>query len=219
MDAYHKKPKQYQVAREGWLFILISLFVLVVCINYQIMPAIYFFIALTLFIIFFFRNPMRQSTADDVTITSPADGRVIIVDHDAVAPLSAEPAIKISIFMSVFNVHINRSPIQGMIKKIVYYPGQFLVASLDKASEKNERNAMQIIDSKGRYIEMVQIAGLVARRIVCYLKKSQNVLRGERFGLIRFGSRVDLYLPKETNIFVSVGDRVKSGESMIGRLV
>ncbi len=175
-------------------------------------------IILTLFVIAFFRNPDRTIPGDPKAVVSPADGKIIeIVRVQEKSFLNAE-AIKISVFMSVFNVHVNRVPMAGKIIKAKYFPGKFFVASLDKASSENERNALVIENKGGVKILVVQIAGIVARRIVCYAVEGDTIEKGIRFGLIRFGSRLDLYLPVDSEIKVSLGDKVKGGETVMGVL-
>lgn len=217
-SAYHTMPRQTYIAQEGFPFIgicaIASLFFLLVGWEGVFVPMF----GLLCFVGYFFRNPHRDVPEGAGLIISPADGRVLSVERVESAPELAIPAMKVSIFMSVFNVHINRMPLKAKIKKVVYYPGEFLVASLNKASEKNERNVICLEDEVGRQFVVVQIAGLIARRIVCYLRDGDVRARGKRIGLIRFGSRVDLYLPLETVIDVKVGDKTVSGESIIGRL-
>ncbi len=173
-------------------------------------------ILLTLFIAYFFRNPKRNIPALQNAILSPADGKVIYVGECQEKRYLQDKALKISIFMSIFDVHINRSPISGKVIKTVYNPGEFFVAHLEKSSLLNEQNAIIVLTEDRFKILVVQIAGLVARRIVCYPKIGDFLKRGEIFGLIRFGSRVDLYLPLGVKINVQVGRKVKGGESIIG---
>jgi phosphatidylserine decarboxylase len=173
-------------------------------------------ILLTLFIAYFFRNPKRNIPALQNAILSPADGKVIYVGECQEKRYLQEKALKISIFMSIFDVHINRSPVSGKVLKTVYNPGEFFVAHLEKSSLLNEQNAIILLTEDRFKILVVQIAGLVARRIVCYPKIGDFLKRGEIFGLIRFGSRVDLYLPLGVRINVQVGRKVKGGESIIG---
>jgi phosphatidylserine decarboxylase len=174
---------------------------------------------LTLFIIYFFRDPERSSGAGDDAVLSPADGTVIDIRHleDCNNRMGSQ-ALKISIFMSVFNVHVNRIPVKGKISGITYNPGEFFSANLDKASEQNENNGITLDAGNGHRIVFVQIAGLIARRIACWVKEGDLVNAGQRFGLIRFGSRVDIYLPKGSRINIRLKDRVKAGESVIGYL-
>jgi phosphatidylserine decarboxylase len=175
---------------------------------------------LTLWCVYFFRDPIRVTPVRDGLVVAPADGKISSVAL-AVPPaelgLGSESVPRVSIFMSVFDVHVNRSPVSGEIERIVYRPGKFLNADLDKASEDNERNGLVVRTPSGRY-GVVQIAGLVARRIVCFVKEGQLVAAGERFGLIRFGSRVDIYLPAGTKPLVAVGQYALGGETVIADL-
>ena len=151
-------------------------------------------------------------------MVSPADGRVVVAGKMETSPFYDGPCQKISIFMSVFNVHINRIPYDGMVEKIDYHPGKFLNASLDKASDDNERNAVFIQTDKGSRFCVVQIAGLIARRIICQVQAGERVRSGQRFGLICFGSRLDIYLPSEAVVAVTVGEKVTAGTSIVGYL-
>jgi phosphatidylserine decarboxylase len=173
-------------------------------------------ILLSLFIAYFFRNPKREIPNLQNIVLSPADGKVIHVGECEEDRFLKEKALKVSIFMSLFDVHLNRAPVSGKVLEKNYLPGQFLVASVEKSSLLNEQNAM-ILETEDRIkILLIQIAGLVARRIVCYAKAGDLLRKGEIFGLIRFGSRVDLYLPPEVKPIVRVGQHVKGGESIIG---
>lgn len=172
----------------------------------------------TLFVIWFFRNPERTMPENPLQIISPADGRVIGVEEAASPEYPGRFFLKISIFMNIFNVHVNRIPFSGDVVWIRYKPGKFLSANLDKASALNERNTVLIRTVDGREIITVQIAGLIARRIVCWLKEGMKVTKGERFGLIRFGSRVELFLPTDSILLVKTGDKVRAGETPIGEL-
>ena len=165
----------------------------------------------------FFRDPAREVPDDPQAVLSPADGRIVAVEKVRDPYLDRE-ALKISVFMNVFNVHVNRSPIDATISAIHYRPGKFLNASLDKASDENERQLIKITMPDGKAIGVVQIAGLVARRILCDLKEGQSVRTGERFGIIRFGSRVDVYLPVGTTPLVIEGQRAVGGETIIADL-
>ncbi len=211
-------PSQTIIAQEGFPFIAIALAGAILLWLTGLHLGAAMMIAVAAFIAFFFRNPERTPPDGQGLVIAPADGRVLSVERDISAPHTGKPSTKVSIFMSVMNVHINRFPIAGRVKDAIYNTGKFFVASLDKASEHNERHALVLDDGMGRELVMVQIAGLVARRIVCYVKPGDTLSRGDRFGLIRFGSRVDLYLPPETEISVSPGERTRAGESVIGRL-
>jgi len=172
---------------------------------------------LALFVISFFRNPERTPPGDDKTVVAPADGTVIVVQHVPETPLGGE-ALKISIFMSVFNVHVNRAPLAGTVVAIDYHPGSFLDARHGRASSENERNGVVLETAAGVQVAFVQIAGLIARRIICYPKVGEVLERGARYGLIRFGSRVDVYLPADVEPLVKPGDKTVAGETVLGRL-
>ena len=172
------------------------------------------FFLLFVFVVQFFRDPMRKTFADENTICSPADGRVVFVGIRE-NPIKNSQSLKISIFMNVFNVHSNRSPIAGEVQSVEYIPGDFFNADLDKASESNERNSIVIVDNKGRSLTCVQIAGLIARRICCYVSSKDKVKRGARIGFIRFGSRVDIYLPKDCTPLITVGDKIYAHSSAL----
>jgi len=177
---------------------------------------------LTLGVAAFFRDPIRVTPRDDSLVIAPADGLVTMI-QPVVPPaeldiLGTAPLIRVSIFMSVFDVHVNRTPIQGIIRRVVYISGKFLNADLDKASEENERQHLVVEGKDGRLIGFTQIAGLVARRIVAFVKEGDMVAPGQRIGLIRFGSRVDVFLPADTICQVILGQRTIAGETIIGRI-
>jgi len=178
-------------------------------------------VGLTIWCYYFFRDPERVSPQGDSLVLSPADGIVSLIEP-AVPPselgLPDTPLTRVSVFMSVFNCHINRAPVAGEITAVSYRPGKFFNASLDKASSDNERNSLVIRRDDGRDIVVVQIAGLVARRIVCFVKPSDRVMSGERFGLIRFGSRLDVYLPQGVDPLVRVGQTMIAGETILADL-
>ena len=174
---------------------------------------------ISLFTCFFFRDPERHNRAKEGEVLTPADGKILGIERlNAEQSPSGEPALKISIFMSIFNVHVNRAPAGGTIKKISYLPGRFFAASLDKASELNERNIITLETTESRPIVFIQIAGLIARRIACWVKEGDRVAMGQRFGLIRFGSRLEVYLPHGSEIRVIAGQKVKAGITVIGNL-
>ncbi len=203
---------EYIIAREGWPFIGVALALFIISIVLGFWVPIFVTGALLIFVIYFFRNPERVVPNGKDLLISPADGRVIKVEK------GENGGTLVSIFMSVLNVHVNRIPLDGVVKKIEYNKGRFLVASRDKASLDNEQNAITIEDSFGRIVKFVQIAGLVARRIVCYLKEGDRVRMGERFGMIRFGSRLDVYMPAEFTPLVKEGMKVKSGATILGKM-
>ena len=208
------------IAREGWPFI--AIFGLVSLILYFVYaPLGWMGLVLTLWCVYFFRNPDRVTPEREGWIVSPADGIVQMI-AEASPPeeldMGSEPVVRVSVFMNVFDCHVNRIPSDGRIGKLVYVPGQFLNASLDKASEENERQMVRIDLDSGAFIGAVQIAGLIARRIVCYLEEDQTVLAGERFGLIRFGSRVDIYLPHGAVSHAVIGQKCVSGETVLADL-
>jgi len=207
------------IAHEGYPFIVFSLIVTVFVAflggNWWLTC---FFALLTVFIVCFFRNPERFFENDEKILISPADGRVIKIQDVKVDGTISGKFKKISIFMNVFNVHVNRAPYEGKIEAINYHEGKFFSANLDKASQDNERNEVLIRTEDGRFIWTVQIAGLIARRIVCWVKPGMNIRKGERFGLICFGSRVDVYLPEDSKISVKLKDKVKAGQTILGYL-
>lgn len=210
---------RWPFAKEGLPFILVGCAVtfLFFCLGFLQL----FIIAgiLSLFIVFFFRDPDRSNTVNDRAILTPADGKILEIQHlkDSNNPLG-EPALKISIFMSIFNVHVNRMPIGGIIQKITYNPGRFFSANLDKASQQNENNRITITPHGSCRIVLIQIAGLIARRISCWVKEGSGVKAGQRFGLIRFGSRLEVYLPDDSKIIAQPHQKVKAGETIIGYL-
>jgi phosphatidylserine decarboxylase len=167
----------------------------------------------------FFRDPERRIPEGEGLVVSPADGKVVsIAEFNGESPV-AGAATRVSIFLSPLDVHINRLPVAGKIEEIRYQLGKFLAAYKEEASEQNEQNALKIIDSQGRLFGVVQIAGVMARRIVCWAKAGDTLQRGERFGLIMFGSRTDLYLPRGCSVEIREGQRVKGGETVLGRFV
>lgn len=202
------------LAREGWPFIL-GFVAAAFIVGYFFgvrwsLP----FVLLTAFSLNFFRDPRRDLPADPRAIVCPADGRVIAIEETE-DPYLRRRALKISIFMNVFDVHVNRMPVAGTVLEDWYFPGRFVNASFDKASLENERNALWVRTEDGRDVTVVQVAGLVARRILCYVKAGERVMAGDRFGFIRFGSRVDTFLPLGTRLNVGMGDRVRSRMDVI----
>lgn len=205
------------IAREGWPFLAIAVVVaLVVSAAGGFWWSLPFWLV-ALFVLQFFRDPPREFPQGDRLVLSPADGRVIAIET-VTDPYAKRPALKISVFMNVFNVHSNRSPVDGRIEHVQYFPGKFLNADLDKASEANERNALQIRTDDGSLVTCVQVAGLIARRILCYVRAGDTLARGQRFGFIRFGSRVDVYLPTDARPRVGVGEKVYATLNVLAEL-
>jgi phosphatidylserine decarboxylase len=205
------------VAAEGWPFIIPLAAITVLFFMFGWKYPAWVLLVLALFVLFFFRDPERTVPEGKGVVVSPADGRVIVV-KDVFEPTYLMQDVKqISIFLSVFNVHVNRAPYGGTVEAVKYNPGKFHVASVDKASLDNEQTAMVIANGKDKIL-VKQIAGLIARRIVCYAKPGDAVKTGERYGLIRFGSRVDVFLPKDAELKVKAGDRIKGARDVIGVL-
>ena len=207
------------VAREGFVFIASGIVLTGLFLVLSLSPAAVFFGLLTLFTVYFFRDPPRNPQGEEKSVLSPADGRVVeAAPSEYPSAPRGEKALKVSVFMSVFDVHVNRIPAAGEIEAVNYHPGKFLVASLDKASDQNERNAVTLRTHDGRRVVFVQVAGLIARRIACWVKTGDKVRAGQRFGLIRFGSRLDIYLPADSTVTAAPGQKVRAGESVIGNL-
>jgi phosphatidylserine decarboxylase len=207
---------RWPVAKEGLSFIIPALLITLVFIGLGWKILTFLGILSTLFITFFFRNPKRKIPSMDNVILSPADGTIIHMGECEEDRYLKEKLLKVSIFMSLFDVHLNRAPAAGKVLQRNYVPGRFLVANAEKSSLLNEQNAF-ILETEDRLkILLIQIAGFVARRIVCYAKAGDSLRRGEVFGMVRFGSRVDLYLPTEVKPIVRIGQHVKGGESIIG---
>lgn len=173
---------------------------------------------LTFFVAWFFRNPHRVIPQGPRLVVAPGDGKVIAIEEEYEPRYLKDRSIRISIFLNVFDVHINRVPCEGVVEDVQYQPGLFLVASKPDATIRNEQNALMIKSSTGARVLCVQVAGLIARRIVCWLSPKDAAIRGERYGLIRFGSRMDTFVPVNSAIKVAVGDRVKGGETILGEL-
>jgi phosphatidylserine decarboxylase len=202
------------IAREGWTFLALALAV-AVALSWAgpWLPAALAWLAV-LFIAQFFRDPPRVIPGERNAVLSPADGRIVTVEK-ARDPYLPRDALKISVFMNVFNVHSNRSPVDGVVVAAWYHAGSFLNAALDKASLENERNALHLRTAEGRDVTCVQVAGLIARRILCYAKPGDTLARGQRYGFIRFGSRVDVYLAPDARPKVAVGDVVFATETLL----
>jgi phosphatidylserine decarboxylase len=204
------------IAREGWPFVAAAAALALVAtwfLGWWSAPLW----LVALFIVQFFRDPPREVPDDPRAVVSPADGRIVAVERTR-DPWLERDALKISVFMNVFNVHSNRAPVDGAVKKRWYHTGTFLNAALDKASIDNERNALWFRARSGQDVTCVQIAGLIARRILCYVDEGAELVRGERYGFIRFGSRVDVYLPVDAEVKAALGDKVYAAESVIARL-
>ena len=205
-----------KIHKEGYKFLAISILVTFIVLLFSNFFG-FILILITVWVYYFFRDPERYSINDDKFLVSPADGLITdISERSGPVELRLENTTytRVSIFMNVFNCHVNRTPISGKVEEIYYKPGKFLNASLDKASEENERNYFKIKTSSGEEIIIVQIAGLIARRIVCQVEQDQELKQGERIGMIRFGSRVDIYF-KNKNILAKQGQNVVAGESLI----
>ncbi len=218
MNTLHIHNK-WPVAREGLPFILLSLSITCLFLFLNMILPFLFFCLVTLFVIFFFRDPERKCRQTQDSVLSPADGEVIEIRKVKAEnnPLKQD-AVKISIFMSLFNVHVNRIPVKGSVKHISYHPGKFFSADLDKASEQNEKNIVCMETDTHQQIAVIQIAGLIARRIVCWVKEGDTVLQGQRFGLIRFGSRLEVFMADNSKVNVHLGQKVKAGETIVGYL-
>jgi len=204
------------VAQPGLIFILITILVTGMLFYLEWSLAAWLSSAVTIFVCWFFRDPDRDIPKNINSLVSPADGKIIIIDKLEECEYLSDPCIKISIFMNVFNVHVNRMPFSGMIKKVIYNPGKFMNASFDKASIHNERNALVIQTEQGLEFAVVQIAGLIARRIVNCVKEGEKLDKGDRYGMIRFGSRLDLYIPGDFDVAVKIGEKTKAGSTIIG---
>ena len=205
---------------EGWRFV--AIFGAITAVLFFVWdPLGWIGLGLTVWCYYFFRDPIRSVPLEEGLIVSPADGVISLIER-AVPPeelgMGPEALLRVSVFMNVFNCHVNRMPVAGQIDAIAYRPGKFLNASLDKASSDNERNSLAIRMADGRKVAVVQIAGLVARRIVCFTRVGQTLRMGDRFGLIRFGSRLDVYLPEGVEPQVALGQTMVAGETVIADL-
>lgn len=212
------KEPRIPVALEGYPFIGFAALATMVfaIIGYKIMALSA--LVLTAFVLYFFRDPERISPDDQDVLVAPADGKILLIEEMFDERFVKEQVYKVSIFMNVFNVHVNRSPFTGSVTAIHYRPGKFYSANTDRGALENEANALIMTTGNGRRLAIVQVAGLIAQRIVCWAVKGDRLERGQRFGLIRFGSRVDLYLPRQVQIEVTVGQKVRAGETVLGYL-
>jgi phosphatidylserine decarboxylase len=204
------------IAREGWPFLAVAVLLSIVVSYFFAWWSLPLWLA-TLFILQFFRDPGREIPDDPLAVVSPADGRIVWVGK-AEDPYLKRPALKVSVFMNVFNVHSNRSPVDGAVKERWYFPGSFLNAALDKASLENERNALWLQTADRQDVTCVQVAGLIARRILCYVDAGATLARGQRYGFIRFGSRVDVYLPLDAEVKAAIGEKVYASATVLARL-
>ena len=207
----------FPVAKAGYPFIFSSAFVTLIFALLGLTYLALIGLVVSFFICGFFRDPDRVIPNISGAIVSPADGKVILVKKINDSVFYEGDCNKISIFMSLFNVHVNRIPVDGTVKKVRYYPGKFFSANQDRASLQNEHNAVFIDTADGKGLCVVQVAGLIARRIICKVQAGDEMKRGQRYGLICFGSRLDVYLPADAEIKVNVGDRIKAGASLIGQ--
>jgi phosphatidylserine decarboxylase len=206
-----------RLAREGYTYVALAVAIAVLALASAPAWVAWPLVVFAALVVNFFRDPDRVVPGGDQLITSPADGKVVaITDVITDNELVGAPCRRVSIFMSPLNVHLNRTPVDGIVRHVQHYPGRFHAAFLDKASEMNERNAVVVEDPRGARILFVQIAGQLARRIVCNVAVGDQVRRGERYGMIMFGSRLDLYVPEVVRLHVVIGDRTTAGETIIG---
>jgi len=204
------------LAREGWPFIAMALVAALLASRFLPVPiAMLAWLAL-LFVVQFFRDPPRAVPTEPGAVLSPADGRIVKVEKVR-DPYADRDALLISVFMNVFNVHSNRVSVDGTVRSVQYFPGKFVNADLDKASTENERNAV-VIDTDGQTVTLVQVAGLIARRILCYVHAGETLRRGQRYGFIRFGSRVDVYLPVDAAPRVAAGEKVSATSTILATM-
>lgn len=208
-----------KIAREGYPLILVAAALTIVAFVLVGKPAGTVLLIVTLAVTGFFRDPERTIPTGDGLIVSPADGKVVSIVKVKQNQPSDKPRTRVSIFLSPLDVHVNRLPVSGSVEDVIYRRGKFMAAYKDDASNRNEQNTIKLADERGRKVQVVQVAGVVARRIVCGVQRGQRVRRGERFGLIMFGSRTDTYLPDDCKIEVEEGKRVKGGETILARFV
>lgn len=211
------KPASISIAKEGYPIIGLTAITAIACAMLDYATGTFLFLLLLWFSVFFFRDPERVVPTGKHIAVSPADGKIIRI-YEAIDPFTGKNRTCISVFMNVFSVHVNRAPLTGTIDKIAYFPGKFINAAHDKASTDNERCAYSLIDEDNKNWVFVQISGLIARRIVCRVDEGDKVQRGERFGLIRFGSRVDVFLPEGYTSAVRIGEQVFAGQSVLAKI-
>jgi phosphatidylserine decarboxylase len=209
----------FPIAKAGYPFIFGAAFATLVLALLGLTFLAILGLVLTFSLCGFFRDPDRLVPEQNGIVVSPADGKVISVGAAANSYCDDSECMRVSIFMSVFNVHVNRIPLNGQVKDVIYFPGKFFAANLEKASLQNEHNAVIIDIENERQICVVQVAGLIARRIICHIKPGDHVQRGQRYGLICMGSRLDVFLPKDIKLKVAVGDKVTAGTSVLGHFV
>jgi len=208
----------FPIAQPGLKFVILTISItgLFLYLGWMVLASI--FSGLTLFVAWFFRDPERIAPEGNNNLISPADGKIIIIDELEDSEYLKGPCKKISIFMNVFNVHVNRMPFNGKVEQVLYHPGKFMNASFDKASIHNERNALVVKADNGQRYAVVQIAGLIARRIVNCASVGDRLKTGDRYGMIQFGSRLDLYLPVDFNVSVKMGEKTTAGSTIIGQI-
>ena len=204
------------IAKEGWPYLALVGVVTLIVQHFGGIVWSWPLWIIFIFVLQFFRDPQRIPALGRDLVLSPADGRIVVVETTN-DPYADRQALKISVFMNVFNVHSNRSAVNGLVKEVQYFPDKFVNADLDKASTENERNAV-VIDANGQIVTLVQVAGLIARRILCYIHVGDRLKAGERYGFIRFGSRVDVYLPLTAEPLVAVGDKVFATNTALARV-
>jgi len=206
-----------KIAREGYRFVLVAALLAVLAFVWGLEWVGVGLSLLALVFLGFFRDPERVPPAGDGLIVSPADGKIVGIQKGGKEGLPGEAGTRVSIFLSPLDVHVNRAPVKGSVESVRYREGKFFAAYREKASQDNEQNALSIVDNRGRKLGVVQIAGAVARRIVCYVRKGDSLEQGQRFGMIMFGSRVDLFLPEDSHVEVAEGQHVRGGVTIIGR--
>lgn len=208
------------IAPEGVPFVLAGAALALACSLWwpKSLPVSVAAVLLTVFVAWFFRDPARTPPSVPGSVISPADGKIVYSGDFPPGRYFADPGKKVSVFMSILDVHVNRAPVSGKVAAVEYHPGRFHIASVDKASLENEQNGVRIVTDEGQAVAYVQIAGMVARRVVCDLAEGDRVRQGQRVGMIRFGSRVDILMPAATELRVRTGDRVRAGETVVGVL-